>query len=536
MKLSKIKRFFSGRRGRYLLFASISLLSILLLLVGNILFTHLAKKKNIFTDLSAEGLYTMTDLMEQTMASVDQDITVTFCSDPDVLYANERLRHVYILALEVAKKSDRITVETVNIRKEPERVERFRITGASEILPTDVIFSSGARYAIYGQNAFWSTESDGETVWAFQGEYKMATAILTVAASSLPSAYFSVGHGELYYDPNNADHPDNAYLEEFYRLLLETGMTVGTVDLEKQDVPEDCALLLVIEPKTDFVNDSLHSLYEKPALERLDRYLCGEYGSTMVFLDPEHTLPNLNEFLGEWGLAVGDGTVADTKESLDPAAGGKTLIATYGNANDESAVGHSYYSSIADLVAPPKTILKDVRPLSLTWGEEESYEFHYNYISLCRGVSPFFLSSAGAQVVKGSETVAQGGPFVLAAISTQIYTDNSGNDHFSYVFTAGGSEMISSEFLKNAAYANRDITASVLREISRTDVYAPMELGAANLNNQETYGGNRLQSDAFESTEGLTLGRIVLYTLLVLLPAIAAPIVCVVIRIRRRYL
>ena len=125
---------------------------------------------------------------------------------------------------------------------------------------------------------------------------------------------------------------------------------------------------------------------------------------------------------------------------------------------------------------------------------------------------------------------------MLAAISTQIYTDNSGNDHFSYVFTAGGSEMISSEFLKNAAYANRDITASVLREISRTDVYAPMELGAANLNNQETYGGNRLQSDAFESTEGLTLGKIVLYTLLVLLPAIAAPIVCVVIRIRRRYL
>ncbi len=536
MKLSKIKRFFRGKEGRYLLLASISVLSILLLLVGNILFTHLAKKKNVFTDLTAEGLYSMTDLMEQTMKTVDHDITVTFCSDPDVLYANERLRHVYILALEVAKKNDRITVETVNIAKEPERVERFRTTGASEILPTDVIFSSGARYAIYGQNAFWSTESDGETVWAFQGEYKMATAILTVAASTLPSAYFSVGHGEMYYDPNNASHPDNAYLEEFYRLLLETGMTVGTVDLEKEDVPEDCALLFIIEPENDFVNDSLHSLYEKPALERLDRYLCGEYGSAMVFLDPEHTLPNLNEFLGEWGLSVGSGTVADTKGSLDPEGGGKTLIATYGNANDESAVGHSYYSTIAGLVAPPKTILKDVRPLSLTWGAEDSYEFHYNYVSLCRGVSSFFLSSAGAQVVEGTATVEQGGPYTLAAISTQIYTDATGNDHFSYVFTSGTSELISGEFLKNAAYANRDIMASVLREISRTDVYAPMELGASNLNNQETYGGNRLQSDAFESTEGLTLGRIVLYTVLVLLPALAAPVVCIVIRVRRRYL
>ena len=75
-----------------------------------------------------------------------------------------------------------------------------------------------------------------------------------------------------------------------------------------------------------------------------------------------------------------------------------------------------------------------------------------------------------------------------------------------------------------------------MREISRTDVYAPMELGATNLNNDVSYGGNRLQSDAFENADSLTLGRIVLYTVIVLLPALAAPVTCIVVRIRRRYL
>lgn len=546
MSFAKIKRFFSGRRTRYALLCILCALAILALLACNVLFTYVSKKNNYFADLTPEGLYTMTDLMESTMESIETDITITFCSDPDVLYASNLLRHVYILALELQKRNDHIKVETVNIAKEPEKVDAFRTTGASKILPTDVIFSSGARYAIYGQNTFWSTQQDGTALWAFQGEYKMATGILTVAASSLPAAYFSVGHGEMYYDPNDADNPDNEYLAEFYRLLIERGMTVGTVNLETEEIPEDCSLLIIIEPESDFEGGDLNSLYERPALEKLDRYLCGEHGAAMVFLDTEHTLENLNEFLAEWGVGVGEGIVTDSKYSIDQGRG-QSLIATYANPNDESAVGYFYYQAIADLVAPPKTILKDVRPLSLTFSEEDGYEFHYDMLALSRGVSPFFLSSAGAEnkvpnAAGGFDSLSVGS-FPLATISTQVHTINETDEHFSYLFTSGTSELISTEFLANAAYANRDIMGAVLREITRNDVYAPLELGSTDAKYMSTeyahygnYGGTILQGDTFDASEGITFRSVVSYLVLLLMPALAAPIVCIAIRLRRRYL
>ena len=520
---------------------------ILALLVGNIGLFALVVEENGYIDLTDEGLYTLSEQFKEEVGGITQDIDIIFCTDPDYLLADSDLRYVYIMAKEIEKFMDNVSVTTVNIDKNPTAVQKYRTTSATKIKPTDVIISCEDRFRIIGGSSFWSYDSTGEKHWAYNGEYKTANAFLSLSAHDNPTAYFTVGHGEKVYDALSPDSEESKETYEFYQLLIDNGLTVKTVNLDKEEIPEDCTLLIMNGPTEDY---SAKDKYDRESyfyvnytspVEKIDRYM-DETGSVMILKDPFVSLPTLEEYLLEWGMKV-EGLQVKERQS---DSSDRTLIsAVYAN-SEKHPLGYSLYSDIIDLASPPKTVVKNSGYVSGVWDNDELY-----YSSgLSAMYSPVLLSSEKAGGYDREGRISDlSGNYHLAAVTAKVKNVEV-SKYYSYMFYGASTELTSSEYLENGTYANYDIMFSAVRTMSRTDVYAADSLGALSMNTAN-YGGKILQSDAMsqevrEVYENQKLVKTyaaltqrdayVLTAIALAIPLIILPLVCIYIVGKRKYM
>ena len=526
--------------------AIVSIALIVVLLLLNFGLDALVIEKNGFFDATDEHLYTLSDDFKEEIKDINKEIKITFCTDKDYLLSNYQTRYVYIMAKEIEMYKDNIKVETVNISKNPTAIQKYKTTSATKINEGDVIISCGERFRILSSQTFWSYDSSGD-YWAFNGEYKIANAFLSLSAYDTPTAYFTVGHGESVYDENNPDTEASQNAYEFYRLLIDNGLTVKTVNLDEEDIPEDCALLIINAPTSDYNfkkeldREGYYYVNETSPIEKIDRYL-DDVGSLMVFKDPFTVLPTLEEYLSEWGMKAEPFKIKDRAgESED-----RTLVSAVYPDAEKNPLGASLYSDIINLASPPKTFIKDAGYITETW--EENQKFYTPGVTAM--YSPVLLSSTTARAYDGDGLLFDySGNYHLAGITARVKSVEVSH-YYSYVFYGASSSFTSSEQLKNDAYANYDILFSAVRTLSRTDVYASDSLGALSMNTAN-YGGKILNSDDM-STEireiyenkqvvrtyrAMSTKKATLYTVLCLiLPLLIIPAVCIYITGKRRYM
>ncbi len=532
-------------------------LVVVLAVVLNILLPYLQHLGNVVVDLTPEGLYTMSPEMDnalkETFEEVDTEILITFCADPDYLMSNTETRLPYILARQMASASDNITVRTVSLVHEPEAVEQYKNTRITDIAWNDCIVSAGEQYKVVRSSGFWSSEEGEKT--HFNGEYRFATTLLSLTAfKDGPQAVFTKGHGERYYDMNDPTWEDNKELSSFVSLLLDLGLSIDTVDLTVEDIPDDTALLIMFGPTKDFVTADPYDYAFVSPLEKIDRFLADKYQSLMIFRDPfVGELPELNEYLAQWGLALGNDVVRDA--SVDGAmqvVGGNAddereyLIAQY--ADKSSPIGYAMYSAVADLDSAPKTVVESTSSIDLLWGDAGETVITYNTTRMVSGV---FYSSDKANSYDENDyrNINKTAPFPIAAVSAESRLGEEAEYHMAYVFACGTTEFVSPTYLESNAYGNYDILYSIVRTISRTDVYADSSLGGPSLNS-EKYGGKALLTTKMTATgwedypehgvevvyHGMTEGTQKGLTVLVFfLPVILIPATGVVMYLRRRY-
>ena len=442
---------------------------------------------------------------------------------------------------------DNVEVVTVNIDKNPTAVQKYHTTSATKIKKNDVIVSSGERFRIISAPSFWSYDSDGG-YWAFNGEYKIANVLLSLSAHDNPTAYFTVGHGEKVYDPENPESEESRECYGLYRILLDNGLTVKTVNLDEEDIPSDCTLLIMNAPTEDYIADRNGALdresyyyvnYTSP-IEKIDRYM-DEVGSVMIFTNPFTVLPTLEEYLLEWGMKVEHLQVKDRKSGESDA----DLISVHFPDSEEAPLGSSLYSEIINLSSPPRVVVKDSGYISEAWEDNEvMYSSHLSAM-----YSPVFLSSEEARAYNEEGLVSDiSGGYHLGAITARVRTKEVSR-YYSYMFVGASSSLCSSEQLQNGTYANYDLLFSTVRTLSRTDVYASDSLGALSMNTAN-YGGKILVSDAMSLTErevyenqkvvktysAMSTRRATVITVLCLvLPILILPLACIYIYTKRKY-
>ncbi|MBO4283458.1 MAG: Gldg family protein [Clostridia bacterium] len=528
-----------------------------LLLVLSVGLAGLVSSHSVWLDLTPEGLYSLSDLMVEQCEKITRDIKITFCDDPDHLMSNYQTRYVYVMAKELEQRFDFVTVETCNVTLNPTAVDRYRVVSSSSIPPTAVIVSCGDQYRIYSSAQFWlaGTDDSGNStgLYSFNGEYKMATAFLSLSAIATPKAYFLINHGERYYvSPTDEVHADlltgagqDEDLAAFYNLLLKAGLSVDYLDLSGMNaVPDDCSILIINRPTSDLGGGNLYSFSDRTESEVLDRYISAGNGSVMIFKDPDVSLLNLEQFADKWGISFIDGATLKTRQP----SGERTDVIRASYNTDDSTLGYAICETLASVESSPVVLTQASGAVELSWNESAG-NLSGNFIAQ-RLYSDFLYAPDGSSlysVENGDLVSGDDRRYAVAAISTRYWSDSySLEKYYSYVFGAASAALISTENLENPAYGNADVFFSLVRYLARTDQYADLALGSESFNSKNM-GGKKLVTSELSATAytdpgsnkdcaAISDGDKVRTAIFVFVPTVAVAVAGVVLFRRRRIL
>ena len=551
------KSIFKGKSTRTKIFSVITIVGIVLLLGLNFGLTYLGGQRLFMTDLTPEGIYTLSDKMvEVCHAMLDPDengnvkkIKITFCTDPDYLIASDKLRATYFMALTLRNKFDNVEVETVNVALDPTAVSMYRTTSRDTITSSDVIFSYGAKYKIVDATGFWTSDN-----FSYNGEYRVASIIASLLAIERPVAYFVTDNGTTYYDPADPESEMSVSLGTFADLLTERGLAIKTLTLSEVDsIPDDCALLIIHNPTSDFVYDEsrLDEFGYISDIEKIDRYLMRESAAVIFNKAYDVTLTNFENYCKEWGISFGNSQVFDGDNALFTTIGGVSDDSTFSGVYDSNTqnFGYAYYGGYSTLSSAPKMVFSNTGYFYCSMNLSNTMIDPGNKYG-SRNYAAFIGTSDNAYHLVDSAKDTGEKTLVAAGVRKNLDSYTSENST-AYFFCFNSADTFSNELLGNTSYANYDVMASVISNISRTDRYATIELGGLSLNSP-SFGGKQMASTTLSDTpskvyswdakevikynKGLSDTAIVLYTIVVMAVPVAALALGITVFIKRKFL
>lgn len=494
------------------------------LFAGNLWYIDLTPKMNYFrygmqSEQKQNSLYTLMDetveYLGQIISGANQKreendpvkVDIIFCADPDILKANASMRYVYYTALDLQKHfPDTIRVSYRDVWKNPSSVDMFRTTTYSEIYQTNVIVSSGSEFRVNSLRSFFTFDSDAEvdTVIGYNGQKQFVKQILDVTGAQAPICCLTVNHGEPFKELMDIDRSKWPEYKSFLNLIEAAGYEVQFLDLNTQEIPEDCRLIITYDPQTDFVPSGKDTEAETV---KLSNFLDKSY-SFMVFLDADSPeLPNLKEYLEFWGIDYmrHDG-VTESGESVtgnylirDPVNGlnytGDRFAAQY---PEGQGLGKAVLDDLVSSNVFPKIIFENATAISFSdyyqtlymMADEKEGTAAYSYGYYFEdGVerTVYHMFQAGSKTSPAQYSVVSDGKALSGADGTplggsavfdlmtiarekRVVAEGSGYTQVlqdSYVCAVGSTAFATEEFLQTTACGNADALLATLRYIGK---------------------------------------------------------------------
>ena len=405
-------------------------------IVINAIFSSVAEKKNLYLDMTKEQIYSISDEADAIFSSLsNKPIEIIFFTEPDIMLSYQYQKMIYDYALKLEDTYDYITVKYIDSIENPEAVEPYLSSSIPQVYTTDVVITNGAAFRCYNMEKFYTFDSQTNTVFAFNAEYRFATAMMQLSYDSM-LACFTVGHGE------------STSSSEMHTLFTEAGFEVRDIDLSKENIPEETRVLIINSPVYDFSG----AYDEVNEIDKIDRYL-DNMGNLMVFSDPSAStnLPNLNEYLTEWGIAYTPAHIEDKDHCIDVY--GQSLIARYTAEGD----GASLNKPLRELENAPKTIASNAMPIDILWTQHNGI-----------GVSSILetYESAKAYSIEDNSVVKEGSmPLMTVSMKTTIGENNE--KYYNYVLCAGTKSFADEKYLNGSTYGNSDIIYAAMRAFGK---------------------------------------------------------------------
>ena len=340
------------RNGLYstaILAAAIVLAVLVNLLVGAI------PSKYTELDLSEAKMYTLSDSSRKLVQGMDQDVTI--------YYLCETGSEDAILT----KLLDHYAEESSHLRweqKDPVLYPNFAAQyGASDAAAGSLIVVSGDDSVVldaadlyeYDYSDYSTTGSANVT---FGGEKQITSAIYKLTAAEESHVYYTTNHGE--------QAPTSSLTEA----LEAQNLDLQPLDLLTSTIPDDCSLLIINAPASDFASDGLVD-----EISQLQAYL--ENGgkvllTTSAFVDT----PNLDAVMAQFGLAREPGLVVEGDAGHALYGYPYSLFPDYGTTEESTALngvnkGSHVMLSVAQGITVTETDGVAAEPLLNT--SEDSY-------------------------------------------------------------------------------------------------------------------------------------------------------------------
>ncbi len=295
------KKLLSNRKLRYGSFATaLSVAFLVVIILLNVIFSVLAERYPINIDLTKDSIFMLTDESVDYLKGLEKDVDVFVLADEATFTA---YGGYYTQAVEVINKysqhSKHVKVSYVDIVKNPTFTANYpdlelknydilvQCNGRSRVVSVNDLFNIRTSNSYYGSSYIASSKA----------EQVMTSAIMAVASDRVVKLAVTTGHEE--------------YVSEGLQdLLTQNNFELVTVDLNTEDIPADADGAIMVSPSRDM---------DEAVLKKLDTFLSNDsnYGkSFFYFADATQApMPNMEAFLEEWGISIGDGVVFQTDNS-----------------------------------------------------------------------------------------------------------------------------------------------------------------------------------------------------------------------------
>ncbi len=424
---------------------------------------------------------------EKELYNENVKINIIFCDLEDNLKANETQNMVLKTAKDLKEKFPQyIEVKFIDIWNDFTAVQKYKSTSYSTINSTNVIIESGTEYRVCTLRSFFAfnTATD-DTPWGYKGEKAMIASMLAVSQAESPIACVTVNHTESFSD------------YELFYTLEAAGYKVQTIDLAYQEIPSDCRLVVVYNPKEDFMQaDGISEISE---IEKLDRYLNGLSCSMMVFVDATTPkLPNLEEYLEEWGVVINRhtdslGATYNYTIKEDPSAALSTDGYTFAGTYVEKGMGADIYKALSENNYPPKVVFKNATSLSYSPLYTESFYVNHDdpedtsdeywrgtYYSNgnSRAIYDVFTTTTSAVAMANGSVVKdvdnKQGFHRLMTMTREDRNIDGQNSDYAYVMVCASTDFANEKLLGSAVYGNDDVILAAARGMGKE--FVPVDL------------------------------------------------------------
>ena len=309
---------FNSRNFRYGAVSVVITISVILCIVlFNAVLTFLFKKYPLNIDLTENRAFAISQDTEEFLASLNQDVLI-YVMNTEANFTASSPAEYFIQANEVIRKyaqhSPRIRLEYVDFIRNPDFGSRYP---EEDLKINDILVTAGEKYKVLASSDLFNIRSSyyGSYVASSKAEQAMTSALMNISSGKRPLAAVIGGHAE-------------AELGAFTELLRLNSYEITAVNLFTGDIPEDASMLALAAPARDLSAEELR---------KIDAFLEGGNNRALFYLASlsQPVLPNLDEYLGEWGVAVDTGVVFETDNSrlISPSP----YIAVVDYAEDEYA-------------------------------------------------------------------------------------------------------------------------------------------------------------------------------------------------------
>ncbi len=362
-KPKKDKKPLNTKKLKYGTLATVFTVIVVAIVVAiNLIAQDVTERFDLTMDLTDNDIYTVSQDTIDYLKDLDQKVEITVLADESAFENNA----IYFKqASEVIKKyalySDNISVSFIDMNKNPNIVSKYNDIYKGDLAEGDiVIFREGTsdedsdRIKVLSLNNLFTTSTDNygnTTVTQSNAEQELTSAVMYVTDANPKKAVLV-----------STDMPTSVYAsaQSLLKMLNSNGYDLEEVDLLTNDLDvENTDLLLILSPLNDFNN---------AVIDKISDYLYndGKLGKNVLYMAnyDQNKTDNIDAFLEEWGLSVGDSYIAETNTSASQNVTvyglGYTIRSSIGViANDD------YADLVSDTTLPIAVPLP--RPIETLW-------------------------------------------------------------------------------------------------------------------------------------------------------------------------
>ena len=393
-------------------------------------------------DLTSNKIFEVSDQTIDYLKGLDKKVTVTvLAKEEDFSGTNTYYNQANEVIQKYAKYTSNITIEYLDLYANPDFVQKYP---KDTLYQGYIIVACGDRHQVLTPYNLFNTKTDSSSgstyITSSKAEQALTSAVMNVTNANPPTAVVLTGYGVTDVSAYTDTLKTNGYIIE------ETDLLTGEID-------QDADMLILAAPLTDLSEE---------VLKKLDTYLDnnGDFGKNLLYFASasQPKLPNLEEFLKEWGIIVGAGYLVETDSAKTYVMGPTYTTQQYGDETYTEKLNSTNYP----------VLMFASRPLSSAFGESGTSSNRSTTVLLSTydtsAIVPSNLDSDSDWTLADAETDSYATAMIGQRMRYEQLTPLT-----SRVIVFGSVESVDSSFLSYTALNNGDYVVNLANTVCGKD-------------------------------------------------------------------